>query len=115
MNFLRTNIGWLFPVACVALAGCSHAPADMPAPPPPKLKVSYPVEKPVTDYADFTGRTAAIDSVKLRARVWGHLQKINFKEGADVEKNAVLFVIDQRPYKAALAKADAEVAQSEAR
>ena len=57
----------------------------------------------------------AVESVKVRARVWGHLEKINFTEGADVKKDDLLFVIDQRPYKAALARADAEVAQSEAR
>jgi RND family efflux transporter MFP subunit len=97
------------------MAGCSQHPPDGPPPPPPTLKVSYPLERSVTDYADFTGRTTAVDSVKLRARVWGHLEKINFVEGADVKKDALLFVIDQRPYKAALTKADAEIAQTEAR
>ena len=79
------------------------------------MKVSLPLERAVIDYADFTGRTMAVDSVKLRARVWGHLEKINFTEGADVKKGDVLFIIDQRPYKAALTKAEADVAQSEAR
>jgi RND family efflux transporter MFP subunit len=99
----------------LALLGCSQAAPEGPPPPPHVAKVSYPLERAVTDYADFTGRTVAVDSVKLRARVWGHLEKINFIEGADVKKNDVLFVIDQRPYKAALARADAEVAQGEAR
>jgi RND family efflux transporter MFP subunit len=103
----------LIVVSCVA--GCSQAPAEGPAPPAPTVKVSYPLESPVTDYADFTGRTMAVEAVKLRARVWGHLEKIKFKEGADVKKDDVLFVIDQRSYKAALARADAEVAQSQAR
>lgn len=102
-------------IALSCLAGCAQAPAEMPAAPPLKVKVSHPVERAVTDYADFTGRTMAVESVKLRARVWGHLEKINFAEGADVQKGTVLFVIDQRTYKAALARADAEVAQSEAR
>jgi RND family efflux transporter MFP subunit len=78
-------------------------------------KVSHPLEQSVTDYADFTGRTMAVESVKLRARVWGHLEKINFTEGSDVRKDDVLFVIDQRSYKAALARAEADVAQSQAR
>ncbi len=80
------------------LAGCSRAPEEGPAPPPPTAKVSYPLDQPVTDYADFTGRTMAVESVKLRARVWGHLAKINFTEGADVKKDDVLFIIDQRTY-----------------
>jgi RND family efflux transporter MFP subunit len=105
----------LFVLSCLGLAGCAQAPAEGPPPPPPTVKVSYPLERAVTDYADFTGRTMAVDSVKLRARVWGHLEKINFTEGADVKKGQTLFIIDQRHYKAALARADAEVAQSEAR
>jgi RND family efflux transporter MFP subunit len=104
-----------FVLLCLGLIGCSQAAPEGPPPPPPPAKVSLPLEREVTDYADFTGRTMAVDSVKLRTRVWGHLEKINFVEGADVKKNDVLFVIDQRPYKAALARADAEVAQSEAR
>jgi len=102
-------------VAFSCLAGCSQAPAEGPPPPTPGAKVAYPLEQSVTDYADFTGRTMAVESVKLRARVWGHLEKINFTEGADVKKNDLLFVIDQRSYKAALARAEAEVTQSEAR
>jgi RND family efflux transporter MFP subunit len=105
----------LIVVSCLGLAGCSKAPAEGPTPPPPGVKVSYPLERAVTDYADFTGRTMAVESVKLRTRVWGHLQQINFTEGADVKKDDLLFVIDQRTYKAALARAEAEVAQSEAR
>lgn len=100
----------------IVLAGCSAAPGhEMPPPPPPAVTVSVPVVKTVTDYAEFTGRTAAVEAVKLQARVWGHLEKINFVEGGEVKQGDLLFVIDQRPYQAALARADADVAQSEAR
>jgi RND family efflux transporter MFP subunit len=102
-------------VSCLGMAGCAQALPDGPPPAAPTVKVSYPLERPVIDYAEFTGRTMAVDAVRLRARVWGHLQKINFIEGADVKKNDLLFVIDQRSYKAALARADAELAQNEAR
>jgi RND family efflux transporter MFP subunit len=69
----------------------------------------------VTDYAEFTGRTTAVEAVRVRARVWGHLEKINFVEGAEVKKGDLLFVIDQRPYRAALERAEADVAAGEAR
>jgi RND family efflux transporter MFP subunit len=69
----------------------------------------------VVDTADFTGRTAPVDSVQVRARVWGHLQSIQFTEGAEVKKGDVLFIIDQRPYRAAKSRAEADVAQAEAR
>jgi RND family efflux transporter MFP subunit len=97
-------------------AGCSSDPAaDMPALPPPVVSVSYPIERQVQDFSEFTGRTAAVESVKVRARVWGHLQKINFVEGAEVKKGDLLYIIDQRPYRAALSRAEAEVAQTQAR
>jgi RND family efflux transporter MFP subunit len=76
--------------------------------------VSYPVERYVTDYADFTSRTAAVDSVEVRAHVWGYLDKVHFKEGALVKKGDVLCELDPRPYQALLNQAKAKVAQDEA-
>src|ERR1700732_10619 len=99
---------------CLALAGCARAPSEAPAAAPPPVTVSYPVEREVTDYADFTARTAAVDSVELGARVSGYLDKVNFKEGALVKKGDVLFEIDPRTYKAILNQAKAKVAQDEA-
>src|SRR5947209_1557931 len=93
---------WLVLGCCLGLAGCARAPASMPAPPPARVEVSHPVEREVTDYADFTGRTAAVESVEVRARVWGYLDKVDFKEGTLVKKGDVLFEIDPRIYKAAL-------------
>ena len=55
------------------------------------VTVSYPVEREVTDYADFTARIAAVDSVEVRAHVWGYLEKVDFKEGTLVKKGDVLF------------------------
>jgi len=78
------------------------------------VTVSRPLERDVTDYADFTARTAAVDSVEVRAHVWGYLDKVNFKEGALVKKGEVLFELDPRPYQALLNQAKAKVAQDEA-
>src|SRR5262245_63786565 len=94
------------------LAGCARAPSEAPAAAP--VTVSYPVEREVTDYADFTGRTEAVDSVGVRAHVWGYLDKVNFKEGALVQKGDVLFELDPRPYQALLNQAKSKVAQDEA-
>jgi RND family efflux transporter MFP subunit len=69
----------------------------------------------VIDYANFTGRTAAVDSVELRARVWGYLGKVNFKEGALVQKGDVLFEIDPLTYRAALDQAEGNLASMQAR
>ena len=96
------------------LVGCARAPAEATASAPLPVIVSHPVERDVTDYADFTARTAAVDSVEMRARVWGYLEKVNFKEGDVVEKGDVLFEIDARIYRAALDQAKAEVERQKA-
>src|SRR6266699_4951377 len=99
---------------CLALTGCARQTSEAPATAPLSITVSYPVEREITDYADFTGRTAAVDSVEVRAHVWGYLEKVNFKEGAMVQKGDVLFELDPRPYQAVLDQAKAKVAQDEA-
>jgi RND family efflux transporter MFP subunit len=98
----------------VGLTGCARAPSGAPEAAPIPVTVSYPVERDVTDYADFTARTAAVDSVEVRAHVWGYLDKVNFQEGALVRKGDVLFELDPRPYEALLNQAKAQVRQAEA-
>src|SRR5438067_8601584 len=99
---------------CLALTGCNRAQSEVAQTAPMAIPVSYPVEREITDYADYTGRTAAVDSVEVRAHVWGYLEKVNFKEGAIVHKGDVLFELDPRPYQALLDQAKAKVAQDEA-
>src|SRR5262245_37940227 len=95
----------------LGVTGCKPPPPEMAAPPPPAVTVSYPLEQDVIDYNNFTGRTAAVDAVKVRARGWGYLQKINFREGAEVNKDDVLFELDPRTYQADLDRAQANVAE----
>ncbi len=98
----------------LAVTGCARAPAEAPPAAPVTVTVSYPVERDVTDQAEFTARIAAVDSVEVRAHVWGYLDKVHFKEGALVKKGDVLFELDPRPYQAMLNQAIAKVAQEEA-
>ena len=100
--------------AGMVLSGCARPPAENPATTAASITVSYPIEKTITDFVEFTGRTAAVDSVEVRAHVWGYLQKVNFKEGALVKKGDVLFELDPRPYEAMLNQAKAKVAQDQA-
>jgi multidrug efflux system membrane fusion protein len=74
----------LFLGSCLGLAGCSRAPEGSSGKEPPKVTVSYPLEREVTDYQDYTGRTASVDSVQVQARVTGYLDKIYFTEGSEV-------------------------------
>src|SRR5712692_4589130 len=99
---------------CIGLVGCARVPSGAPEAAPTPVTVSRPVERDVTDYADFTARTAAVDSVEVRAHVWGYLDKVNFKEGALVQKGDVLFELDPRPYQAVLDQGKAKVAQDQA-
>jgi RND family efflux transporter MFP subunit len=101
-------------VGCAVIAGCMHAPAQQPAPSPPAVTVSYPLEQSLADYAEFTGQTAPVKSVEVRARVWGYLQSVNFTEGALVKKGDLLFQIDPRPYQALVNQALSKIKQDEA-
>jgi RND family efflux transporter MFP subunit len=106
-----------FPVVILSLAlgGCKHEPPALAAIPPPVVTVSQPLEREVTDYYEYTGRTAAVDAVEVRARVSGYLVKVNFREGAVVKKGDLLFQIDPRPFQAVLDEAKGQVAQWEAK
>lgn len=93
--------------ALFALTACGggDAPtgqAGAEAPPPPSVTVAEVSEVPVTPSADFLGRVTAIDTVDIRARVEGFLDKRNFTEGDDVKAGDTLFVIEQEPYQIAL-------------
>jgi RND family efflux transporter MFP subunit len=86
----------------LTVIGCDAKHPQVVQTPPPMVKVSLPVQDTVTDYQVFTARTAAVESVDVKARVTGYLTKILFKDGDLVKKDDVLFEIDDRPYKAAL-------------
>ncbi|TDK23825.1 efflux RND transporter periplasmic adaptor subunit [Luteimonas aestuarii] len=107
-------------VAALALAlliGCSSqaAPGEG-APPPPEVSVAPVLSEQVRQWDDFTGRVQAVQSVELRPRVSGYVERVAFTEGQDVRMGDLLFVIDPRPYRAALAQAQAQLerARSEA-
>ncbi|HZE20696.1 MAG TPA: efflux RND transporter periplasmic adaptor subunit, partial [Desulfobaccales bacterium] len=84
-------------------------------PPPPKVTVSQPVKQPVTEYLEFTGNTKAINTVKLRARVEGYLEKVLFQDGDNVKKGQLLFLIQQNTYEAQLKQAEAKILAEKAR
>jgi RND family efflux transporter MFP subunit len=100
-------------VVLLALAVGSPAIAQT-APPPPSVTVSAPLYKEIVEWQQFTGQFAAIDYVEVRARVSGYLTEIHFQDGQIVNKGDLLFVIDPRPYEAALASMRAQLSQAEA-
>jgi RND family efflux transporter MFP subunit len=83
-------------------------------PPPPTVLVAKVEQKTVPIYAEYVARTEARETVEIRARVEGFLEKVSFKEGSQVKAGQLLFLIDQRPYKAALQDAKGQLAQAQA-
>jgi RND family efflux transporter MFP subunit len=93
-----------------AVSGCGpQKPAS--AAPAPSVVVSQPVKSLITDWDSFTGRFEATDSVEVRSRVSGYLEKVAFQDGATVKKGDLLFVIDSRSFQAAVTQAQGKLAQ----
>lgn len=92
--------------AVVALAGCEDKNTFV-APPPPKVDVATPLQRPVTRYVEATGNTAPIKSVDLVARVQGFLQSIDYQDGTFVKQGTQLFTIEPETYKLKLDQAQA--------
>jgi len=89
------------------LTGCGKQPTQT-APPPPVVSVIVPVSREVVEWDEYIGRMEAPESVEIRARVSGYLDKVHFKEGKEVKKGDLLFTIDPRPYQAEFDRAEAE-------
>jgi RND family efflux transporter MFP subunit len=95
-----------FAVAAMGILSACEQNTFVP-PPPPKVDVAVPVQRPFTRYLEATGNTAAIKNVDLVARVQGFLQSINYKDGAFVKEGTSLFTIEPDTYKLKLEQAQA--------
>jgi multidrug efflux system membrane fusion protein len=125
-NSLPAPLGHALSVAALAggiaiallSGGCaSRASETAGGPPPAEVSVAPVLQKNVRQWDEFTGRIAAVDSVELRPRVSGYVERVVFQEGQEVKQGELLFVIDRRPYEAQLAQAQAQLerARSEAK
>src|SRR3954465_5425268 len=99
-------------VFAIATTACHK---DTPQMPTPQVTVAPAIEKVVTDWDDFTGHFEAVNSVEVRPRVGGFIERVAFTEGSTVHQGDVLFVIDQRPYQAEVTRAEAALAQAKTR
>jgi len=96
--------GWL-------VTGCSK-PAAQTAPQAPVVSVVQPIAREVIEWDEYIGRLESPETVEVRARVSGYLDKVHFKEGKEVKKGDLLFTIDPRPYQADYDHANAEYARA---
>jgi RND family efflux transporter MFP subunit len=110
------GIGWSAAAAVVMagmLPGCTGQPETV-GPTPPEVTVSTPTQRDVTVVHEFVGTTQARESVEIRARVQGYLNKMTFKPSSFVRKGEVLFVIEPEPYQAQRDRAEAGLKAAEA-
>jgi len=101
-------------VMLVLPCGVAGAGPRAGAGPPPLVTVALVTEQDVNPPSEWVGHMEAIQSVHLRARVEGFLEKVNFREGSDVQAGELLYVIEQAPYQARVNADKALVAQAEA-
>lgn len=113
MNRTGTRTAIALVISLVFLASCG-GPADPPQAPPPAVEVQDVFMEPVATEFEFVARTRAREDAEIRARITGAIMERNFEEGQIVEKDALLFRIDPRPYEAALNAARADLAQANA-
>jgi membrane fusion protein, multidrug efflux system len=101
--------------SCLAGAGCNSAAQSQRAqPPPPQVMVQQVSAADIPVLAEYPAQTYARNTVEVRGRVDGYIDKWLFRPGQEVHAGDVLYVLDQRPYEAAVAQAKGNVSQSEA-
>ncbi len=117
---MRSKLPVVLATALV-LAACAKKDADAGAPGPggpgggpPSVTVATPMVKRIVDWDEYSGRFEPIESVDVRPRVSGYIQKIAFRDGQFARKGQLLFVIDPRPFQAVLAQAEAEESRAKA-
>ncbi len=84
-------------------------PAQASPQPAPPVSVVLPKTESVTNYVEVTGNAAAVNAVKLVARVEGYLDKQHYEDGARVRKGDLLFTIQQDQYKYSLEQAQSQL------
>jgi multidrug efflux system membrane fusion protein len=111
-SFFRRLGGHVMMAAVVC--GCSSSTPPVAETPPPPVSVSQPLTREVVDHDDYEGRIAAVETVEVRARVRGHIVKVNFQDGQVVKAGTLLYEIDPRPYQASMDAAMAQKAAADA-
>jgi len=99
--------------AGLIVSACSKPPAA--PPPPPEVSVGPVVQKDVPVYLELVGQTLGSEDIEIRARVEGYVQRVSFAEGSFIRRGELLYVIDPKPYEAALSGATADLAAAQAR
>lgn len=105
----KTKLLILIPL--LLFCGCERKKEAKP-PPPSKVRVAQAKSETVSKYVDAIGHLTAYNAVEIQSQVEGELVKIHYTQGQNVQRGDLLVTIDPRPYEAALAKAEAQLAQN---
>lgn len=108
------RMGPLLAIVAAAQSGCNRAAPPPVETPPPKVNVARPEVRPIVDYDRYNGWMQPVESVDVRSRVRGHLDKTHFTDGDLVEKGQLLFELDARPLQAEVDRAADQVKVYEA-
>lgn len=100
--------------AVLVLSACGKAPETTATKPPPQVSVAEVIEQPINEWDEFTGRLEAPETVDIRPRVSGFIDRVAFTEGALVKKGDLLFQIDPRPFEAEVKRLEAQLQQARA-
>lgn len=116
MKYRQFALGVLLAAALVA-GGCrdSSSAVKSGAVVKPAVSVAEPIARKVNEWDEFTGRLVSPETVDVRARVSGYIDKVHFKEGGEVAQGGLLFTIDPRPYQAVVDRLKAELGGARAR
>ncbi len=94
-------------LAAIFLVGCGTDNPEQNA--LPEVIIQIPETRKIVDWDEYTGQFEAVESVEVRARVSGYLQKLHFRQGSIIRRGQLLVTIDPRPFQAELAQAKAAV------
>jgi RND family efflux transporter MFP subunit len=109
----RASVAFLLLGVALVLLSLAMTACSKPAPPPaaPEVTVAPVIDQSISDWDEFTGHFEAVQSVEVRPRVTGFVQRVTYSEGATVRQGDPLFVIDPRPYEAEVSRAEAVLEQ----
>ncbi|CAE6933526.1 MULTISPECIES: multidrug efflux RND transporter periplasmic adaptor subunit MexE [Pseudomonas] len=106
---------WHLPLAVLAavvLSACGKTEQTSQQQHAAKVSVAEVIEQPINEWDEFTGRLEAPESVEIRPRVSGFIDKVAFAEGSLVKKGDLLFQIDPRPFNAEVKRLEAQLNQA---
>ena len=110
----RLTVGTSLFMCATVLAACNEAVSASQTPPPAEVDVAPVTLQKIRYWDEFNGRISAVDSVEIRPRVSGYVDKVAYREGDEVRRGVLLFRIDPRPYEAALESANARLERAKA-